>query len=106
MDDLVNLYFDGLPWCRANYPRDIYEDARKDGINLSCTMYREAAEEAVSWLLDRGYMAYYREGEFREDLCEPMVVDDEYDPNYDMEDRWYPNDDPVPSWYKEKVNDI
>ena len=95
MSNLVNLYLDGLPWCRASYPADIYHDARKDGIKLSCTLYREAAEEAVAWLLDRGYMAYYREGDLRESMCEPMPSYDEEGnidyPEIDIDARWYPN---------------
>ena len=92
-EEIVNLYLDGLPWCRASYPIDLYKKARADGVKLSCSMLKKDGEDAVRWLQRRGMNAYLREGERRSELCEPMYIEDDHGnseiDDFDWKRRWF-----------------
>jgi hypothetical protein len=90
--EIVNLYINGLPWCKASYPSNIFWNAKKDGIELSCSMEKHKAEKAIEWLKENGYNAYMRTGEYRSSLCEVDYIDgdDSYYDDVKIDERWFP----------------
>lgn len=94
MDEIVNLYINGLPHCRAEaIPHTIRLEARQENIKIACSMLKSEALRTVEFLKKRGYNAYLREGESRGDLCEPSFMGDYYEeeelPQYKSTDRWF-----------------
>lgn len=41
--ELVNLYINGLPYCRCSVPFEIRDLARQEGVSVNCTMYKDEA---------------------------------------------------------------
>lgn len=94
MQELVNLYIDGLPFCRcSSLPIELRKLARQEGITITCTLYKDEGLQAASFLCKHGYNAYIREGEDRQALCEPAFIGDYYEadeePSYNSDERWY-----------------
>lgn len=89
--ELVNLYINGLPYCRCSVPFEIRDLARQEGVSVNCTMYKDEALRAINFLCKHGYNAYIREGKDRENLCEVPLIGDYYEadegPSYSYDER-------------------
>lgn len=89
--EIVSVYVNGLPNCRApSYPLHILDAARLEKIKLACSLEEDQAQKTICFLKKHGYNAYIRKGENREDLCDYSGFDDD-GPTYDPNERWFPN---------------